>query len=279
LVDMRYHVFSLVAVFLALGIGMLLGTTLIERGLVAEQKALIKSLKAEFKDIKASNASLHEQLSAYTRYADESRPYLITNMLPGKNYAVVTSVSPDEAVVGKINEGLLMAGATAGVTITVSNSAAFNDPNVVPNLVSLFQMPADAAQLKKRTFDEIVNQLRTASNTGILVTLQQLGVIHIRGSLTAPVDGAVLLGPIELAALDKTDAPLVDSFVASAFPVIGVTGSKSEDSVLLLYKKHGIATVDHVDTSPGQVAVDMSFAGKPGNYGSGKAASRMLPAP
>ena len=37
MVDMRYHVFSLVAVFLALGIGMLLGTTLIERGLVAEQ--------------------------------------------------------------------------------------------------------------------------------------------------------------------------------------------------------------------------------------------------
>jgi hypothetical protein len=279
LVDMRYHVFSLVAVFLALGIGMLLGTTLIERGLVAEQKAQIKSLQAEFKDIKASNSSLHEQLSAFTRYADESRPYMITNMLPGKNYAVVTSVSPDEAVLGKINEGLLMAGATAGVTITISNSAAFNDAGVVANLASLFQMPVGAAELKKRVFNEIVNQLSTASNTGILQTLQQLGVIHIRGALTAPVAGAVLLGPVELASLDKTDAPLVDSFVASAFPVIGVTGSKSEDSVLLLYKKHGIATVDHVDTASGQVALDMSLAGKPGNYGSGKAATRMLPPP
>ena len=279
MVDMRYHVFSLVAVFLALGIGMLLGTTLIERGLVAEQKAQIKSLQAEFKDIKASNSSLHEQLNAFTRYADESRPYLVTNMLPGKNYAVVTSVSPDEATLGKINDGLLMAGATAGVTITISNSAAFNDAGVVANLASLFQMPVGAAELKKRVFNEIVNQLITASNTGILQTLQQLGVIHIRGALTAPVAGAVLLGPVELASLDKTDAPLVDSFVASAFPVIGVTGSKSEDSVLLLYKKHGIATVDHVDTAPGQVALDMSFAGKPGNYGSGKAATRMLPPP
>ena len=279
MVDMRYHVFSLVAVFLALGIGMLLGTTLIERGLVAEQKAQIRSLQAEFKDIKTSNSSLHSQLDAYTRYADESRPYMLTNMLPGKNYAILTQGSPDEGTLGKINEGLVMAGAAVPVTITISNSAAFNDANVVANLASLFQMQAPAQDLRKRVFDEIVNQLQTASNTGILTTLQQLGVIHLRGTLAAPVDGAVLLGPVELAALNKTDGPLVDSFVAKAFPVIGVTGGDTEDSVLLLYKKHGIATVDHVNTSPGQVALDMSLGGKPGNYGSGRAATRLLPPP
>jgi len=32
MLDMRYHVISLVAVFLALGIGILLGTTIVERG-------------------------------------------------------------------------------------------------------------------------------------------------------------------------------------------------------------------------------------------------------
>ena len=172
-----------------------------------------------------------------------------------------------------------MAGATAPVTITISPSASFNDAGVVANLASLFQMPVGAQELKQRVFAEILTQLGTASNTGILLTLQQLGVIHIRGSLTAPVAGAVLLGPVELTAMDKTDGPLVGSFVTTQFPVIGVTGDNTVNSVLLFYKKHGIATVDHVDTAPGQVALDMSLAGRPGNYGSGSAASRMLPPP
>ena len=95
MIDMRYHVFSLVAVFLALGIGMLLGTTLIERGLVAEQKAQIKSLQATFQEIKASNSALHGELDSYKRYAEESRPNMVANMLPGKTYAVVTGNAPD----------------------------------------------------------------------------------------------------------------------------------------------------------------------------------------
>ena len=53
MIDIRYHVISLVAVFLALGIGILLGTTLVERGLIAEQKNEIKSLRETFDEIKA----------------------------------------------------------------------------------------------------------------------------------------------------------------------------------------------------------------------------------
>jgi hypothetical protein len=276
---MRYHVISLVAVFLALGIGILLGTTLVERGLVAEQKSQIASLKKTFEDIKTKNNQLHDQLDAYTRYANESRPYMVTNMLPGKTYAVVTTKSPDQASMGSINAGLLAAGATAPVTITISNADAFNNQAVVANLATLFQMPPNPVDLKARVFAEIVNQLASASNTGILVTLQQLGVIEVHGALAAPVSGTILLGSVEAGALDKTDVPLIKAFVATGFPVIGVTGSATESAVLMLYKKNGISTVDDIDTVPGQVALDMSLAGKPGNYGSGPEATRMLPPP
>jgi hypothetical protein len=104
-------------------------------------------------------------------------------------------------------------------------------------------------------------------------------VVKTRGTLAAPVSGAVLLGPVEEQALDQTDTPLVNGFVAAGFPLVGVTGGGAESSILLLYKKRGISTVDHVDTVPGQVALDMVLSGKPGNYGSGSAATRMLPPP
>jgi len=279
LIDMRYHVISLVAVFLALGIGILLGTTLVERGLVAEQKAQIKSLKTTFGEIRDKNTSLNNDLQAYRRYADESRPYMIANMLPGKTYAILTGNNPDEATLAAIIDGISAAGGSVQVTITIATHDKFGDQSVMANLATLFAMPPDQQALENRVFAEVLNQLRTASNTSILLTLDQLGVIHLRGTLVAPVDGAVLDGPVDTGALDKTDAPLIDTFVSSAFPMIGVCGSSAEESVLLFYKKHGISTVDHVDTVPGEVALDMSLAGKPGHYGSSSAANRMLPPP
>jgi hypothetical protein len=279
LIDMRYHVISLVAVFLALGIGILLGTTLVERGLIAEQKAQIRSLKATFDEIKTKNTSLNSELEAYKRFADESRPYLVANMLPGKTYAVLTGEDPDEGTLSRINDGIAAAGGSVPVTITIASSKKFADPSVIANLATLFTMAPSQQDLENRVFAEIMNQLRTAENMGILTTMDKLGVIHMRGSLTAPVAGAILNGPVDTGALDKTDAPLIDTFVSTAFPMVGVCGSNAQDSVLLLYKKHGISIVDHVDTVPGQVALDMSLAGKPGHYGSGSAANRMLPPP
>lgn len=278
MIDMRYHVFSLVAVFLALGIGMLLGTTLVERGLIAEQKAQIKSLKQTFDDIKVKNSELNDQLGAYVRYAEESKAYMVTNMLPGKTYAVLTSLAPDEGALGKINEAVTAAGATIPITILLSGSDAYNE-QVVANLASLFHMTGSAQDMKQRVFAETVSQLMSASNAGILQTLQQLGVMKVRGSLPAPVSAAILLGPVELQAMDKTDTPLISNFTVPAFPLVGVTPSSAENGILLLYKKRGISTVDHVDSSPGQVALDMVLSGRTGNYGSGAAASRVLPPP
>lgn len=277
MIDMRYHVISLVAVFLALGIGILLGTTLVERGLIAEQKSEIASLKRTFQEIKEKNRSLNDRLNAYARYAEETAPRMVTGILEGRSYAVVATDTPDDGTLGKISQGLAAAGGAAPLTITISPSENFEDQATVANLATLFQAPPAADRLKERVFAEVVNQLATASNTGILKTLQQLGVIRVHGTLEEPMSAAVLLAPVEAGKLSKTDVPLVKAFVASAYPAVGVTDSSTESAVLSLYKKNGISTVDNVDTVPGQVALAMTLSGKTGNWGSGSEASRMLP--
>ena len=276
---MRYHVISLVAVFLALGIGILLGTTIVERGLIAEQKAQIRSLRATFDELKDKNSELNDQLSAYIRYAEESRAYLIPGRLTGKPFAVLAKKDPDEKALGSINDAIVAAGGTVPVTVTVSGSEAYKGEAVTANLNTLFGMQGDEKALRERVYAEIVNQLKTASNPGILATLQQLGVLQVRGVLAAPVSGAVLLGGIEDEALDRTDVPLVQAFVSTAFPLVGTGGAETPDFVMAAYKKNGISTVDNVNTAPGQVALAMVLQGTGGNFGSGKEASRMLPEP
>ena len=79
--------------------------------------------------------------------------------------------------------------------------------------------------------------------------------------------------------MDKVDVPLVRSFVTTKFPLVGVSGSSADDSVMLTYKKNGISTIDHVDTVPGQVATVMVLQGTGGNFGTGSAAGRVVPVP
>ncbi len=276
---MRYHVISLVAVFLALGIGILLGTTIVERGLIAEQKAQIRSLRATFDELKQKNSELNDELSAYKRYADESRAYLIPGRLPGKSFAMLAKKGPDQQALASMSEAIAQAGGTVPLTITISGPDAYANRDTLSNLNTLFGTQLDANAMRDRVYAEVVTQLKTASNTGILGTLQQLGVLEVNGTLAAPVSGAVLLGAIDPEQLDKADVPLIKAFVSAAFPLVGTGGRDTPDYVLVAYKENGISTVDHVNTSPGQVALVMVLQGTGGNFGSGKEAGRMLPEP
>jgi hypothetical protein len=280
MLDMRYHVISLVAVFLALGIGILLGTTIVERGLVAEQKAQIKSLRETFEEIKTKNTELNDELDAYRRYASESRAFMVAGRLVDRSIAVIAAKDPDDKGLNSIYDGVAAAGGTIPVTITISGSDAYKDQTVIANLNTLFGVQADEQALRERVFAEVVNQLKTAGNLGILTTLEQLDVIQLRGVLQGPVSQAMLLGGIEDKALNKTDVPLIKAFTSAGFPLMGVGSEQTPDSVLVTYSKNGISTVDHVETTPGQVAMVMVLQGASGNYGSGKSSGgRMIPEP
>lgn len=62
--DIRYHLASLIGVFLALGIGMLMGTQLAQSGaLENEQLRLAERLEASFTGLRSENRSLREQLA------------------------------------------------------------------------------------------------------------------------------------------------------------------------------------------------------------------------
>ena len=275
MLDMRYHVISLVAVFLALGIGIILGI-----GLTAEQKSEIESLKKTFSEVKEKNKSLHEDLDVYREYTAESKPYMLDDRLPEKAFVVITGLEPDEKALGAIHNAIGSAGGNVPLTINMSDATVYEDPALLQGLAQAFGLPAEAGVIKERILAEVVEQLKNASNIEVLTMLDQVGVIHVKGVLPGPVTGAVLLGSIEEAdALEGTDLPLLRAFVAADFPVVGVSDLEAPDAAMITYKKNGMSTVDHVNTVPGEVALVLVLQGRRGNYGSGRTAERILPEP
>ena len=275
MLDMRYHVISLVAVFLALAIGIALGI-----GLTAEQKGEYESLQETFSEEKEKYKSLREELDVYRDYTVESRPYMVAYRLPERAFVVITGMEPDENALESIHDAIISAGGNVPLTINMSDATVYEDPALLQGLAQAFGLPAEAGVVKERVLAEVVEQLKNASNPEVLSMLDQVGVIQMKGVLPGPVTGAVLLGSIEEAdVLESTDLPLLRAFVAAEFPVVGVSGLEASDAAIITYKKNGISTVDHVNSVPGEVALVLVLQGRSGNYGSGKAAERILPEP
>src|SRR5574340_14803 len=94
--NLRYHIASLVAVFLALSVGLILGTVVAERGMITDQAtALVSDLQQRFDEISAENEQLQAGMERDRAFAEEVVPTLTAGNLQGRN--VFIFVGPDGA--------------------------------------------------------------------------------------------------------------------------------------------------------------------------------------
>ena len=90
MISWRYHLVSIVAVFLALGLGVLTGTTVLNDNLVRNLKAQTKTLKADLDELRASVDDLQSQLGTMGTFAEQAVPYLVGGRLATRQVVVVS---------------------------------------------------------------------------------------------------------------------------------------------------------------------------------------------
>ena len=101
--DLRYHVASLAAVFLALVIGILVGVGISDQGLVdSAKRSLLQQrvtrLQSELDAASKTSALSQREQRAAQVYMNESYPVLVRNRLRDKRIAVVSIGSGDGGV-------------------------------------------------------------------------------------------------------------------------------------------------------------------------------------
>ena len=105
--DLRYHIASLVAVFLSLGLGIIVGVTMVgDETLVKEQKILIDRLENDFRLLREKNLAVQKEIEEYKRtigwlngFAESAVPLLIKECLTDQRLAIIETggyeVSPN----------------------------------------------------------------------------------------------------------------------------------------------------------------------------------------
>jgi len=278
--NFRYHLVSLVAVFLALAIGLLLGTIVVERGLLDTQRdAIVEGLQNEFRLLADENGSLTQENVERESYMDDTLPVLIRGRLAEKTIVVMTNTGRTDGL-GATNDAISRAG---GVVVTVT----FNEEGLgldTPDVREALEAVMGAREPDQFT-ESVVASLGSEWS-------QPLAVRPVTDALVAsgaasmsefPADagasGVVVMvawedGPDEIA-LD-----LAQELGGIGLSALGVESSTRSDGVAAAAAGRGLAAVDDGSRTEGQYSLVFVLSGEAsGFYGFGDNAQAPYPEP
>jgi hypothetical protein len=269
LFDLRYHVASLAAVFLALIIGILVGAGLAARTDVegSERRVLeerIAELEGRVQDLSAEADLLRSRGEAADDYIAGTYETVMNGRLRGKRVALLFAGPSDEDVLGAVEQTLEDASAPGLVEMEALELPV--DPDEVEAALPPEFSGLGMEDVGRRLGAELVE----GGETPFWDALNTVLVQDRRGTSSAEAD-AVVVSQTGVA----TDAPtrsLLDGIYAGiqqeGVPAVGIERTAESPSRIAVYQAKGLSSVDSVDTEVGKVALAALLAGgAEGHYG------------
>jgi hypothetical protein len=317
-IDFRYHLVSIVAVFLALAIGIVLGSTELQGHTLDALRTTSDSLSRQLSAARAQSGSYQTEANAEDQFLQSAEPRLLARLLTGQNVVIVTEPGAQGSVVDALSKAATTAGGTVIGQValqpkfndisganqsslgSINTSIASNDGITLTTGSDPQTVVQDqAAQLIATAILDKGAGSTTLTSTAaqtLLSTYAQDGYLTIpSGTPTDRATLAILVTP-QSAPTDGADDPanqvllaIADEFAtASSATVVagGTTGSASGSAISVLRSSSVsalVSSVDNADTTLGQISVMDALAfqlagGKPNSYGI-SGASAVSPAP
>jgi hypothetical protein len=274
--DLRYHVASLAAVFLALIIGILVGVGISDRGLVDSAKRgllerEVASLQRRLDHQTQQSADRTRERAAAQTFINETYPALARNRLKGKQIAVVFVGSDKGGVRSSVISALSDAGAQQ------VRLRALKVPVDVKQLdAALKSQPAAVGLRGKANLEALGHalgqELVLGGDTPLWDSLTGTTslVEHRLGGYQMPADGVVVVRTAnpQRGATSKFLLGLYEGLGSTSAPAVGAEQTDATASAIPVYQRGGLSTVDDVDTPVGRLALLLLLAGQPGGqYG------------
>lgn len=144
MIDFRYHIVSIIAVFLALGIGVLVGTTVVNEAIVAQQSQLLRQLDERVKEEKAGRRSAEDELALWNTFSREGTRFILGDRLAGRNVAFVTAEGVPDEVVDGVVAALRRAGANVPAVVVMTAKWQLREATAREQLRFRLGLPEDA---------------------------------------------------------------------------------------------------------------------------------------
>jgi hypothetical protein len=297
-INLRYHIVSLVGVFLALGIGVVMGTTVIDKGVAAGLRARFDQVNDRASKLEQDKVTLQRDLSLWEGFGRALAPSLVHDRLAGRTVTMVLEDGASDRLVADIRNGLTVAGATVQGRVRLSGKWALEDAASREQLAVVTGETASGAKpLLGRAAGLLAERLSRSAvpgDGGLLEELASAGFVAVEdapGGQPFPAGGAlIVLVPSGNAESKMPERDFVLPLLGALARARAVAVAERTDARRFLADAvrgdralaRAVATVDHADTAPGEIALAYALAdvaaGRPaGHYGVRRGAAGIVP--
>lgn len=306
MINFRFHLVSITAIFLALAAGIAIGAAVVDQGSVNLLRDQIDEVEARRQETNARNDELKLQLDEWQRYADQAGSRLFNGSLAegegGIPVVLVAIDGVDRAQVGAVAEAMTTAGAAFQGTLYLGPKWALPDDEAADQLAEALGIGADLSNetIRRASIARLGRALMGGDAADLLVSLQQRGFVeHLAPELgpslpAVPTPDAVVVfitGPGAKLSKERFVVPLVDAMADAERPFVVAqpgapqAGTDRASAVAAVRTTPELAarvtTVDSIHEYRGRVAAVLAVAstraGAVGHYGLGAGAERIVP--
>ncbi|HEY1597659.1 MAG TPA: copper transporter [Thermoleophilaceae bacterium] len=264
--DFRYHALSLVAVFLALAIGILLGAT-IGNSLVSDaDKGLRSSLHTDVLNARSAASQAQGQLSQRDKIISSALPMLVQGELAGQRVAIVATGSLPSSIESEVRQTVETAGGS------VDSVSTFDVPSQLDSIEKAAGVRGKDPEVVQGFARRVARSITNGS--GVAIRMHRALTDTMRGNYRGANAVVFYRSPPPDQESDQDKAlreafenGLADGVSQPGLPTVGVEEQATNPDQVSWYKDNKMSTVDSVDLPGGQIALVYALVGEKGNYG------------
>ncbi|RKN37947.1 copper transporter [Micromonospora endolithica] len=309
MINFRYHVVSLTAVFLALAIGLVVGTAALNGPVADSLKERVNGLSNQNQLMRQQVNDMQEELAREEEFAAEIAEVVLPGKLTGKRVLVV-SLPTGRAHTENVVKMLQLAG--ADVTGRIDLQDKFIDPDNSNDLLELAvnaarptsaptgDLPGNghgvetsSALLANVLLDRApgATPVSEADRRAVLAAYTNANYLTTEDKVTAAAEAVVVVSgqpyvDKDAGPKDESVVKVAEQFDRTGAIVVAGTGSAGGNLVAVVrgdpVLAQTISTVDNANTVQGQLVTSLALVQqvndkKAGQYGVGDNASSLLP--
>lgn len=286
-INMKYYIVTIGAIFIALGVGILVGFNLnYDQALSKQQSEVLESFNAEFDDLKEKNKNLQSEIESLNgdievarEYIDKNIDVLTKDVLTDKNTGIIlTNENNDYSE--DVEKLITNANGTASFNIVVKDNISDEE-----KLAALSKDLNKTFKSSQDVINYIISSLGSTKGYDQLYALEDLGVIKINNideKKYQDYDSVVLLGELSgKDAKEKFNAKeklILEKLKEENKYLVAVSQNDSNHEVLKLYSENNISTIDNINEGMGKISLTTLLKNQNtvGHYGNSDLAKELI---
>jgi hypothetical protein len=276
----RYHAFSIIAIFVALGVGVVIGAGLGSDFVSGTTESLEASLQEDVREVRAREDDLRSELDRERGFGSAVYPSLVGGRLDGDRIGLVGLGGLPAPIAGDVEAALApTAGRIAEVAVV----------RLPPDLAALARdLPGNRfRRLEKRP--ALVGDLghalgRQLAKGGPLLGAARETLMERFSGDPDRLDKLVLYreppgdaAPPAAPATTDFVTGILDGIRSTGVEAVAVERTDTSPSSIGLAREHQVPTVDSIDLTSGRTAMVFVLLGAKGSFGVKDGADRLLP--